>query len=70
MIANQLYYDFVREVERIKTNVTTTNTSVYHDTQVLTKQLTQMKAAMEFRNKEIDRQLNELKKMMLLISQR
>lgn len=70
MLASQIYYEFAKEVERMKSNMVTTNSSVYRDTQVLTKQLTQMRVSIEMRNKEIDRQLSDLKRMIILLSER
>jgi len=63
MLANQLYYDFSREVERLKTNMYATNSTLNKDTQVLTRQLIQLRETMEFRNREIEKRLNDLRRL-------
>ncbi len=68
MIANQLYYDFTKEVERMKTNMVMTNSVFNRDTQLLMKQVNELKTKVDLNNREMDRRLNELKKMMYQMS--
>ena len=63
MLANQLYYDFNREFEKIKTNMFMTNSNFNRDTQVLTKQLIQLRETMDVRNREMERKLIDLRKL-------
>jgi hypothetical protein len=68
MIATQLYYDFTKEVERMKVNMVMTNSVFNRDTQLLMKQVNELKAKVDFNNREMDRRLNELKKIMYQMS--
>ena len=67
MIATQIYYDFTREMERLKANLNNTNTTFNRDMLILTKQLTQVKTGMEVRNREMEKHLSELKRMMFTL---
>lgn len=68
MLTNQLYYDFSREVEKLRNNMFSTNSNFNRDTQVLTKQLIQLHDLMDMRNREIERRLLSLQKIVELIS--
>ena len=68
MLANQLYYDFTREVEKIKNNMFLTNSNFNRDSQILTRQVLQLKESMDFHNREMEKKLNDLRKMIQSIS--
>jgi hypothetical protein len=68
MLANQLYYDFTREVEKIKNNMFLTNSNFNRDSQILTRQVLQLKESMDFHNREMEKRLNDLRKMIQSIS--
>lgn len=67
-MASQLYYDFSREMERIKSNLYNTNATFTKDTQLLNRQVMQLRTMIELRNKEMDKHLAELKRMIYLLA--
>lgn len=68
MIVNQLYYDFTREVEKLRNNMSMTNSNFSHESQMLTRQVMQLKESMEYRNREMERKINDLRKMVQTLS--
>jgi hypothetical protein len=70
MLTAQIYYEFVKEVEKMRSNINDVNSPVNRNTQILTKQIMQMKYDIENKNREIDRQLNDLKRLITLLSQK
>ena len=69
MIANtQLFSDFSREVEKMKINLVATNNTFYRDTQILMKQVMQLKIDLDLRNRDFDKKLNDLKKLVLVMT--
>jgi DNA-binding transcriptional regulator GbsR (MarR family) len=70
MLTAQIYYEFVKEVEKMRSNINDLNSPVNRNTQILTKQIMQMKYDIDNKNREIDRQLNDLKRLITLLSQK
>jgi flagellar capping protein FliD len=70
MLTAQIYYEFVKEVEKMRSNINDINSPVNRNTQILTKQIMQMKYDIDNKNREIDRQLNDLKRLITLLSQK
>ena len=68
MLANQLYYDFTREVEKIRNNMFLTNSNFNRDSQILTRQVLQLKESMDLNNRAMERKLNDLRKMIQALS--
>ncbi|MEI7578685.1 MAG: hypothetical protein WCJ58_01445 [bacterium] len=64
MINRQYYLEFDREMQNLKSDLYSTNTVINQDTHALAQHLGQLKVLLEQRNREIERKMSEMKKML------
>ena len=61
MLDKTLYTDFSRQVQSIHSEIYNTNQSLSHDTRKINQQISYIMEVLERRNKDIERQMKELK---------
>jgi hypothetical protein len=68
MVDKQLYYNFEKQMQNIKTQLNMTDQDLRKDTQRLNQQVSSILYLLELRNREMQKKLKELQEALLIIS--